>query len=111
MSSAWTSVSLNCFIRSCFGSSELRMTLMTLSMFNRTMTRPSRMWMRFSTCPSRNFERRVTVLRRNCTHSPTSSAMFLRVGRPSSPSATRLIGKFSSMLVCVSRKRMNSSGS
>jgi hypothetical protein len=37
--------------------------------------------------------------------------MFLRAGRPSSPSTTKLTEKFSSRLVCASMRRMSSSAS
>ena len=111
MSSAWMSVSLNCLISAGFGSSDSRMVLITFSIFRKTVLRPSRMWMRRSTCPRRNLTRRVTVETRNSAHSPSMSRMFLRPGRPSSPSTTRLIEKFSSRLVCASINCMNSSGS
>ncbi len=108
MSSACRSVSLNALIRSAFGSSALRMILITLSTFSRTIIRPSRTWIRSSTLSSRCFVRRVTVAKRNSTHSASTSRRFLPVGRPSSPTITRLIGAFVSRLVLASSRLTNS---
>ena len=49
MSSAWMSDRRNSAISAAFGSSELRMMWITLSMLSRIASRPSRMWMRLST--------------------------------------------------------------
>ena len=83
MSSAWTSVSPNAAISSAFGSSALRMTLITLSMESSAIMRPSRMWMRRSTSPSRCVVRRVTVSKRKAIHSSRICAS------PSSAAARR----------------------
>ena len=108
MSSACLSVSLNARIRSGLGSSELRISLITLSTLSSTSRRPSSTWMRSSTLSRRNLERRVTVAKRNSSHSARMSFRFLPVGRPSSPTITRLIEALVSMLVFASSRLMNS---
>ncbi len=111
MSSAWTSVSPNSAIRSALGSSALRMMRMTLSIDSSASCRPSRMWMRRSTSPSRCRVRRVTVSRRNSIHSASICCRFFERGRPSRPSITRLTGRLASSRVCASISAMNSAGS
>jgi hypothetical protein len=51
------------------GSSDSRMTLITLSMFRKAIMRPSRMWMRRSTWPGGGAVRRSTVTKRKSIHS------------------------------------------
>ena len=104
MSSAWRSLSLNAVMRSAFGSSLLRMILMTLSMLSKIIWRPSRIWMRALTLPRRCSVRRVTVATRNAIHSEIMSFRFFWRGRPSLPIITRLIGALDSSEVCASNK-------
>ena len=108
MSSAWRSESLNSLIRSTFGSSLLRMILMTLSIFRRTVKRPSKICMRSLTLPKRCCVRRVTVATLNSTHSVRISLRPFWRGRPSLPIITKFIGALDSKEVWASSRLTNS---
>ena len=101
MSSAWISVSPNAAIKSVFGSSDSRMTLITSSMCRKTFRRPSRMCSRFSTWFKRNFRRRVTVTTRKSSHSCKIVFRFFCAGRLSSPIITKFMDTLPSSEVCA----------
>ena len=111
MSSAWRSLSLNAFMRSGFGSSLLRISLITLSMFRKTILRPSKICMRSFTLPKRCSVRRVTVCTLNSIHSAKISFSPFWRGLPSLPIMTRLIEAFDSSEVCANSKVTNSPSS
>ena len=101
MSSAWISVSPNAAIKSVFGSSDSRMTLITSSMCRKTFRRPSRMCSRFSTWFKRNFRRRVTVTTRKSSHSCKIVFRFFCAGRLSKPIITKFMDTLPSSEVCA----------
>ena len=108
ISSAWRSLSLNSLIKSALGSSLLRMILITLSMFRRTVKRPSKICIRSLTLPRRYWVRRVTVATRNAIHSEIISFRPFWRGRPSLPIITKFIGALDSKEVCASNRLTNS---
>ncbi len=92
MSSAWMSVSLKLWIRSFFGSSELRMTLITFSMLRKAIMRPSRIWTRSATSVARCLRAPLEHLEAELRPlADRPSARPICRGRPSVAIATRFI--------------------
>ena len=108
ISSAWRSLSLNSLIKSALGSSLLRIILITLSIFRRTIKRPSKICIRSLTLPKRCWVLRVTVATRNAIHSEMISFKPFWRGRPSLPIITRFIGALDSNEVCANSRLTNS---
>ncbi len=105
MASACTSVSLNALISAGFGSSTVRMILITSSRFRYAINKPPRTSSRCSICVLRKLVRRIRTSRRWSSHSRRHSASPTTLGMRPLISTLR----FSGILFSSSVSRNNDS--